>query len=153
MDNGSLAELSDGTKAPWSHIGNPEALMVYTPLMGRVRYENKTGSTKGNFYFNGSGNIGAWVAKYTPDRTKYSYPAATGPDAGAWKPEQAPIIDLGTVHMNGDGNVALYLAPHNTRPDYNGIFQGKLPMDFRIGEKLNSNGGTQSAIGDRKSVV
>ena len=147
--NNGLTELSDGTTAPWSHIGNPEALMVYTPLMGRVRYENKTGSTKGNFYFNGSGNIGAWVAKYTPDRTKYSYPAATGPDAGAWKPEQAPIIDLGTVHMNGDGNVALYLAPHNTRPDYNGIFQGKLPMDFRIGEKLNSNGGTQSAIGNK----
>lgn len=152
--NGNLAELSDGTTAPWSHIGNPEALLVYTPLMGRVRFENKTGSTKGNFYFNGSGNIGAWVAKYTPDRTKYTYGPATGPGAGpSWSPDEAPIIDLGTVHMNGDGNVALYLAPDYNRPDYNGIFQGKLPMDFKIGENLNSNGGTQSAIGNTDGDV
>ena len=147
--NGGLTELSDGTTAPWSHIGNPEALLVYTPLMGRVRYENKTGASKGNFYFNGSGNIGAWVAKYTPDRTKYAYNPASGPGAGSsWSPDQAPIIDLGTVHMNGDGNVALYLAPHNSRPDYNGIFQGKLPMDFRIGQMLNSNGGAQVTAGN-----
>jgi len=146
--NGGNALLSDGTYQPWSHVANPEALMVYTPLMGRVRFENKTGSTKGNFYFNGSGNIGAWVAKYTPDRTKYNYVPATGPGAGAWSADEAPIIDLGTVHMNGDANVAIYLAQNNSRPDYNGIFQGKIPMDFRIGVNLNSHGGNQLAAGN-----
>lgn len=128
--------LSNGVKMSRSHATNPEALLVYTPLMGRVRYENKTGTDKGNFYFNGSGNVGAWVNKYTPDRTKYSYAPATGPGAGAWSADEVPIIDLGKVYMNGDKNVGIYLASSIYRPDSNGIFQGKLPIDFQIGTSL-----------------
>ncbi|WP_462425097.1 autotransporter-associated N-terminal domain-containing protein [Fusobacterium sp. THCT13E1] len=141
--NGGSTVLSDGTTAQHSHIANPEAFLVYTPLMGRVRYENKdSGLNKGIFNFNGSGNVGTWVQKYVPDRTKYTYNSAMAAT-------EAPIIDLGKVMMNGDGNVGIYLAQHNTRPDYNGIFQGSLPIDFYIGTALNSSGGNQSIDGNK----
>ena len=149
--NGNSTELSDSTVVPYSHVANPEALMVYTPAMGRVRYENKGALGKGVFNFNGSGNVGAWVDKYIPDRTKYTYLPASGPGAGlAWSSDQAPIIDLGEVHMNGDGNVGIYFSQDN-RPDFNGIYQGRLPVDFRIGETLdseNSTPGKQKAVGN-----
>ena len=142
--NGANTTLSDGTTAKHSHIANPEALLVYTPLMGRVRYENKdSGGNKGTFYFNGSGNVGTWVQKYVPDRTKYTYglPAT-----------EAPIIDLGEVYMTGDGNVGIYLAEHQgrTRPDYYGIFQGTLPIDFKIGTSLNGASGTSQITAGNK---
>ena len=146
--NGGSTTLSDGTTAIHSHIANPEALLVYTPLMGRVRYENKdSGGNKGTFYFNGSGNVGTWVQKYVPDRTKYTYglPAT-----------EAPIIDLGEVYMTGDGNVGIYLAEHRerSRPDYYGIFQGTLPIDFKIGTSLNGASGTsQIAAGNTDGDV
>lgn len=140
--NGGNTILSDGTTAKHSHIANPEAFLVYTPLMGRVRYENKdSGGNKGTFNFNGSGNVGTWVTKYVPDRTKYTYNSAMAST-------EAPIIDLGKVMMNGDGNVGIYLAQNNSRPDYNGIFQGSLPIDFYIGTSLNSGGGNQSGDGN-----
>ncbi|MHD0319505.1 hypothetical protein ABDA05_18060, partial [Fusobacterium sp. THCT1E2] len=140
--NGGSTVLSDGTTAIHSHIANPEALLVYTPLMGRVRYENKDSvGNKGTFYFNGSGNVGTWVQKYVPDRTKYTYglPAS-----------EAPIIDIGEVYMTGDGNVGIYLAQHNTRPDYNGVFQGTLPIDFKIGTSLNGASGTSQITAGNK---
>ncbi|MGF6907113.1 autotransporter-associated N-terminal domain-containing protein [Fusobacterium sp. PH5-44] len=142
--NGGTATLSDGsTVSPYSSVTNPESFLVYTPAMGRVRYENKDNSgNKGTFYFNGSGNVGTWVNKYIPDRTKYSYNSTMAAS-------EAPIIDLGKVMMNGDGNVGIYLAQNNDRPDYNGIFMGTLPIDFNIGTSLNGASGTsQSAAGN-----
>ena len=47
--------------------------MVYTPTMNRFRFENKDGTGKGKFFFNGAGNIGAWLKKYVPDRTQYTH--------------------------------------------------------------------------------
>ena len=126
----------------YNAVTNPGGLYVYTPLMGRIRYYNRDGSgNKGTFNFNGSGNVGAWINKYTPDRAAYGY-------AGVGASE-TPEIDLGTVNMRGDGNVGVYFTQHNSRPDYNGIYQGKLPLDFRIGETLGKGGTTtQSDIGN-----
>ena len=129
----------------YNSVTNPGGLVVYTPLMGRIRYYNRdTANNKGTFNFNGSGNVGAWINKYTPDRAAYGY-AGVGAD-------ETPIIDLGTVNMRGDGNVGVYFTQNNSRPDYNGIYQGKLPLDFKIGETLGKGGGTtQSDIGNTDS--
>lgn len=57
----------------YNAVTNPQGLMVYTPTMNRFRFENKDGTGKGKFFFNGAGNIGAWLKKYVPDRTQYTH--------------------------------------------------------------------------------
>ena len=53
-------------------------------------------------------------------------------------PDEAPFVDLGTVYMNADENVGIYLAKSEKRPDNNGIFQGNLVLDYKVGVNLYS---------------
>ena len=117
-------------------ITNPQALMVYNPTMNRFRFENEDGTGKGKFFFNGAGNIGAWLKKYVPDRTKYAWNSSM-PAA------EKPMLNLGEVYMNGDSNVGIYLQGHKTHPNFNAVYMGDLPIDFKIGVSLNGLIGTQ----------
>lgn len=130
--NATLTQMSDGTYRPFSSIANPEGLLVYYPTPGRFRVENSDGTKKGILNFNGSRNVGLWLNNYVPDRTKYSYNDGMSPD-------EAPLVDLGTVYMNADENVGIYLAGSKVRPDNNGIFQGNLVLDYKIGVHLDSS--------------
>ena len=113
----------------YNAVTNPQGLMVYTPTMNRFRFENKDNTGKGKFFFNGAGNIGAWLKKYVPDRTQYAHNSSMSAD-------QKPILDLGEVYMNGDKNVGVYLQGHNTYVSSNAVYMGKLPIDFKIGVSL-----------------
>jgi len=135
--NTASTQMSDGTYKPFSSVANPEGLLVYYPTPGRFRVENSDGIKKGILSFNGSGNVGLWLNHYVADRTQYSYNSAMSPD-------EAPFVDLGTVYMNADENVGIYLAKSEKRPDNNGIFQGNLVLDYKMGvhlySKLESDG-------------
>lgn len=129
--NAASTQMSDGTYKPFSSVANPEGLLVYYPTPGRFRVENSDGVKKGILSFNGSGNVGLWLNHYVADRTQYSYNSAMSPD-------EAPFVDLGTVYMNADENVGIYLAKSEKRPDNNGIFQGNLVLDYKVGVNLYS---------------
>lgn len=135
----SRYQMSDGSTAEFSSVANPEGLLVYYPTPGRFRVENSDGTEKGILNFNGSENVGLWLNHYVPDRTKYSYNINNGMSS-----DEAPFVDLGTVYMNADENVGIYLAKSENRPDDNGIFQGNLVLDYKLGTqlygKLDSNG-------------
>ena len=114
-----------GTTSPTVYDVNAAKYYMYAPVMGNVNVKN----TGGDVEYTGSGNVGIWVAGYVPDRTKW----ATG---------LAPSLDLGTVKLQGDKNVGFYLASHNTRPDANGIFQGNINVNVKLGTDIDGKGGT-----------
>ena len=114
-----------GTTSPTVYDVNAAKYYMYAPVMGNVNVKN----TGGDVEYTGSGNVGIWVAGYVPDRTKW----ATG---------LAPSLDLGTVKLQGDKNVGFYLASHDTRPDANGIFQGNINVNVKLGTDIDGKGGT-----------
>ncbi|MCP1224255.1 autotransporter-associated N-terminal domain-containing protein, partial [Sebaldella sp. S0638] len=114
-----------GTTDPKVYDINSEKYYMFAPVMGNVNVKN----TGGDVEYTGSGNVGIWVAGYVPDRTQW----ATG---------LKPSLDLGTVKLQGDKNVGFYLASHNTRPDANGIFQGNINVNVKLGTDIDGKGGT-----------
>ncbi|BBA51050.1 putative autotransporter [Fusobacterium varium] len=109
---------------------NSEAYFMYAPVFGNMKVQN----TGGNVSYTGSGNVGVWVAGYVPDRTKWVASSL------------APSLDLGTVYLQGDKNVGYYLAGSDARPDANGIFQGNIVINTKIGTDLDGSSGS-SQIG------
>ena len=114
-----------GTSSPLIYESNPQKYLAYSPIFGNVKVQN----TNGEVEFTGSGNVGVWVTNYVPNRTKW----ATG---------VAPELDLGQVQLQGDKNVAYYLAGDIGRPDRNGIFQGNIKVDMKFGTDIDGNNGT-----------
>ncbi|MBP9477492.1 MAG: autotransporter-associated N-terminal domain-containing protein [Sebaldella sp.] len=120
-----------GTSTP-VYQSNSEKYLMYAPVFGNVKVEN----TNGNIGFTGSSNVGVWVTNYVPDRTK-------------WAKGLAPELDLGIVELQGDKNVAYYLAGNNARPDKNAVFQGNIKADIKIGTNIDGKGGvTQIGTGN-----
>lgn len=109
---------------------NSEAYFMFAPVFGNIKVQN----TGGNVTYTGSGNVGVWVAGYVPDRTKWVGTSL------------APSIDLGDVYLQGDKNVGYYLAGNNDRPSANGIFQGNIMVNAKIGTNLDGGSGS-SQIG------
>ncbi len=103
---------------------------MFAPVFGNIKVQN----TGGNVTYTGSGNVGVWVAGYVPDRTKWVGTSL------------APSIDLGDVYLQGDKNVGYYLAGNNDRPSANGIFQGNIMVNAKLGTNLDGGSGS-SQIG------
>ncbi|WP_339007971.1 autotransporter-associated N-terminal domain-containing protein [Fusobacterium varium] len=113
---------------------NSESYFIYAPVFGNMKVQN----TGGNVTYTGSGNVGVWVAGYVPDRTKWVVGSSL-----------APSLDLGTIYLQGDKNVGYYLAGSDARPDANGVFQGNVAVDTKIGTDLDgSSGNSQVGTGN-----
>jgi len=100
---------------------------MYYPTPGNIKFENA-----GTVKFIGSGNAGAWISSYIPDRTKYI--------TGATKPQ---ILNLGKLQLIGDKNVGYYFANNENFASGNGIFQGKVIVDAELGTTLDGSTGNK----------
>ncbi|MDR3258205.1 MAG: autotransporter-associated N-terminal domain-containing protein, partial [Fusobacteriaceae bacterium] len=116
------------TSTPLVYDLNSEKYYIYSPLMGNMRIENNGGSIA----YTGSGNVGIWVAAYIPDRSKWMA-------AGTFV---SPSLNLGDVSLQGDQNVGYYFAGNNSRADANGIFQGNVYVNAKLGTMLDNSSGT-----------
>lgn len=115
---------------------NPGRYQMYYPSPGNIKFQNS-----GTIEFVGSGNAGAWLASYVPDRTKLS---------GVVGASGNQIVDLGTVNLSGDNNVGYYFADNRTNPAGNAVFQGKVTVKANLGVTLDgtSGGTTQKGTGN-----
>ncbi len=115
---------------------NPGRYQMYYPSPGNIKFQNA-----GTVEFVGSGNAGAWLASYVPDRTKLS--GVTGASG-------SQIVDLGTINLSGDNNVGYYFADNKTNPAGNAVFQGKVVVKANLGITLDgtSGGTTQKGTGN-----
>lgn len=115
---------------------NPGRYQMYYPSPGNIKFQNS-----GTIEFVGSGNAGAWLASYVPDRTKLS--GVTGASG-------SQIVDLGTVNLSGDNNVGYYFADNRSNPAGNAIFQGKVTVKANLGITLDGTigGTTQKGTGN-----
>jgi len=104
---------------------NPGKYQMYYPTPGNIKFENA-----GTVKFIGSGNAGAWISSYIPDRTKYI--------TGATKPQ---ILNLGKLQLIGDKNVGYYFANNENFASGNGVFQGKVIVDAELGTTLDGSTG------------
>ena len=121
---------------------NPGKYQMYYPTPGNIKFENA-----GTVKFIGSGNAGAWISSYIPDRTKYI--------TGATKPQ---ILNLGKLQLIGDKNVGYYFANNENFASGNGVFQGKVIVDAELGTTLDGSTGNKqigtgniSGLSDGKS--
>ncbi|SQJ03172.1 Uncharacterised protein [Fusobacterium ulcerans] len=115
---------------------NPGRYQMYYPSPGNIKFQNA-----GTVEFVGSGNAGAWLASYVPDRTKLS--GVTGASG-------SQIVDLGTINLSGDNNVGYYFTDNKTNPAGNAVFQGKVVVKANLGITLDgtSGGTTQKGTGN-----
>ena len=124
----SMASTPPAVSPPATYHVNPGSYQMYYPSPGNIRIEN-TGAVT----YTGSGNAGAWLASYVPDRTQLGIAGAV----------TKPTVNLGTLNLYGDNNVGYYFASNSGNPSGNAVFQGDLVLNTQIGTSLD---GTTSLI-------
>ena len=123
--------IAGGTNEQNMHHINPGNYQMYYPTPGNIKFENA-----GSIEFIGSGNAGAWIYSYVPDRKSF-------------KGGSDQILNLGTVKLIGDKNVGYYFANNTGYASANGIFQGKVKVRAELGTSLDgSNGNKQIGTGN-----
>ena len=116
--------IAGGTNEQNMHHINPGNYQMYYPTPGNIKFENA-----GNIEFIGSGNAGAWIYSYVPDRKSFK----GGTDQ---------ILNLGTIKLIGDKNVGYYFANNMGYASANGVFQGKVKVRAELGTSLDGGNGT-----------
>ncbi|WP_253352438.1 hypothetical protein [Sebaldella sp. S0638] len=136
-DGNNYGYAAPGMSSPVAYYTNPRKYNVFAPIIGNVGLDNASG----NIDYIGSGNVGVWTNAYIADRTKWETTAGNS---------STPYLNAGTLNLQGDQNVGYYFTKHTSRPDYNGIFQGNVDVDIKIGTDLDGKGGsTQTGTGNK----